>query len=460
MHAGMSWPRLEELGGIQWPCPSEDSLEPSFLHGRLWADDPAERGRPAPFSVVVTRPAGRIAQRRVPAPAHHRPTPRLVQHRRAVGRLPQPEPGRRDDRPLPRRRPRDRRRPTARSSGRVASRRRRGAGAHRRRPARRLVFMTFHFPDEVDVNQLTIDATDPQVGHRRVQGIGGAHREARGAMTTSTTSTMDLKTRGIAPSAPEREAIESVLGPPASDATHDRIGGGTAACSPAPAAAHAARRQRSGRLDQPGGDRPHRRASRRVAGGDLRRRHVLRPVLHDGATRAAGARLRRPGRAGPGASRRAACPTACTRRPVSGCATRRRRRWSPRPANPARRASLGDVSARQARASSRRVASPLRPIPQAGDPDLVLLARAGRIDPLDFDAWVADGGLARAAAGARDRPRRSDRTRRRRRPARTRRRRLPDRDGSGGRSGPRPPRRATSCATPTNPNPARSRTGR
>jgi hypothetical protein len=48
----MSWRRLEELGGIQWPCPSEDSLEPSYLHGRLWAADPAERGRLAPFSVV------------------------------------------------------------------------------------------------------------------------------------------------------------------------------------------------------------------------------------------------------------------------------------------------------------------------------------------------------------------------------------------------------------------------
>jgi len=27
-----------------------------------------------------------------------------------------------------------------------------------------LVFMTFHFPDEVDVNLLTIDATDPKAG--------------------------------------------------------------------------------------------------------------------------------------------------------------------------------------------------------------------------------------------------------------------------------------------------------
>ena len=38
------------------PAPHEDSLEPTWLHGRLWAEDPAERGMPAPFSVVVDDP--------------------------------------------------------------------------------------------------------------------------------------------------------------------------------------------------------------------------------------------------------------------------------------------------------------------------------------------------------------------------------------------------------------------
>ena len=50
MHAGMTYARLEELGGIQWPCYDEDIAEPTYLHGRLWADDPAGGGRPAPFS--------------------------------------------------------------------------------------------------------------------------------------------------------------------------------------------------------------------------------------------------------------------------------------------------------------------------------------------------------------------------------------------------------------------------
>jgi predicted molibdopterin-dependent oxidoreductase YjgC len=44
------------LGGIQWPCYTEDTLEPPYLHSRLWADDPAKRGRLAPFQVTPHRP--------------------------------------------------------------------------------------------------------------------------------------------------------------------------------------------------------------------------------------------------------------------------------------------------------------------------------------------------------------------------------------------------------------------
>ena len=48
--------RLEELGGIQWPCPDETHPGTQFLHARLWADDPAEQGPKAPFSVVIDDP--------------------------------------------------------------------------------------------------------------------------------------------------------------------------------------------------------------------------------------------------------------------------------------------------------------------------------------------------------------------------------------------------------------------
>jgi formate dehydrogenase alpha subunit len=54
--AGISYPRLEALGGIQWPCYTEDTLEPPYLHGRLWEDDPDKRGRLAPFQITPHRP--------------------------------------------------------------------------------------------------------------------------------------------------------------------------------------------------------------------------------------------------------------------------------------------------------------------------------------------------------------------------------------------------------------------
>ena len=160
----MSWARLEALGGIQWPCFSEDTLEPPFLHGRLWADDPAERGRPAPFSVVVDDPPVESLSESFPL--------RLTTGRRLDSYNTGVQSG-------------GYRSPTrlgetidvspedaeqlaiadgetvlagvpvrhAASAARVASGLRPG-----------LVFMTFHFPDEVDVNQLTIDATDPKAG--------------------------------------------------------------------------------------------------------------------------------------------------------------------------------------------------------------------------------------------------------------------------------------------------------
>lgn len=51
-HHGMSYDRLDTLGGIQWPCPAEDHPGTPLMHTRLWADDPDERGTPAPFTPV------------------------------------------------------------------------------------------------------------------------------------------------------------------------------------------------------------------------------------------------------------------------------------------------------------------------------------------------------------------------------------------------------------------------
>jgi formate dehydrogenase major subunit len=54
MHAGMSYPRLEGLKGIRWPCYDEQHPGEQFLHARLW-EKPA-RGRLAAFNVVVQEP--------------------------------------------------------------------------------------------------------------------------------------------------------------------------------------------------------------------------------------------------------------------------------------------------------------------------------------------------------------------------------------------------------------------
>jgi predicted molibdopterin-dependent oxidoreductase YjgC len=164
MHHGMSYARLEEHDGIQWPCPSHDRIEPSFLHGRLWAADPAERGRLAPFSVVIDDPPVDTLSDEFPL--------RLTTGRRLDSYNTGVQSGGFAS-PLRFGETIDVSPEDARALGivdgeivRVASRR----GAVEApvqidsslRPG--LVFMTFHFPEQVDVNILTIEANDPKSG--------------------------------------------------------------------------------------------------------------------------------------------------------------------------------------------------------------------------------------------------------------------------------------------------------
>lgn len=164
MHAGMSYERIEALGGIQWPCPHDDQLEPSYLHGRLWSNDPAERGRLAPFSPVVDDPPVEALSERFPL--------RLTTGRRLDSYNTGVQSGGYSN-PLRQGETVDVSPEDAARIGvtdlelvRVTSPRGSVVAPVRIDPMMRpgLVFMTFHFPGQVDTNVLTIDATDPKSG--------------------------------------------------------------------------------------------------------------------------------------------------------------------------------------------------------------------------------------------------------------------------------------------------------
>jgi predicted molibdopterin-dependent oxidoreductase YjgC len=179
---GMSYARLEALGGIQWPCPDESHPGTPFLHGRLWA---RPRGGPAaPFSVVhhegpVERPdadypfvltTGRrlesyntgVQSGRYRSPLHRGESLDLSPEDAARLGVAEGEPLRVTSR---------------RGSLVVPAHVDPGLCAG-------TVFMTLHFPDQVATNVLTIDVADPKSGTAefkacavRVEAAGPAHRE-------------------------------------------------------------------------------------------------------------------------------------------------------------------------------------------------------------------------------------------------------------------------------------------
>ncbi len=162
MHRGMRYDRLEALGGIQWPCPDEEDPGSQFLHARLWAD-PVE-GPLAPFSVVEAKPPFEALD--ADYPIRLTTGRRLESYNTGVqSNLYRSPLHRGESLDLS---PEDATRllVTDGEVVRVSSRRGSVEAPVRIDPSLRagLAFMTLHFPDEVDVNQLTIDATDPKSG--------------------------------------------------------------------------------------------------------------------------------------------------------------------------------------------------------------------------------------------------------------------------------------------------------
>jgi formate dehydrogenase major subunit len=165
MHAGMSYARLEELGGIQWPCPDETHPGTKFLHARLWAfDDSQEQGPKAPLSVVIDDPP--VDELSDEYPIRLTTGRRLDSYNTGVQTSGYTSPLRRGE--AIEISPEDAADLGVEEAECVVVTSRRGsveAPVHVTRALRPgLAFMTLHFPDQVETNVLTIEATDPKSG--------------------------------------------------------------------------------------------------------------------------------------------------------------------------------------------------------------------------------------------------------------------------------------------------------
>jgi formate dehydrogenase major subunit len=162
VHRGMTYARLEALGGIQWPCWDETHPGELFLHSRLW-EDPLP-GLRAPFVPVDhDPPVDRLTDE---FPIRLTTGRRLDSYNTGVQSGGFTSPLRRGESLDIS--PEDAERLGLADGERVRVTSRRGSVETPVRidPGLRpgLTFMTLHFQDDVATNILTIDATDPKSG--------------------------------------------------------------------------------------------------------------------------------------------------------------------------------------------------------------------------------------------------------------------------------------------------------
>ena len=162
VHAGMSYARLEAMGGLQWPCYDESHPGELFLHSRLWQKPRV--GPAAPFSAVEFAPP--VDQLDEQYPLRLTTGRRLDSYNTGVQTGGFTSPLRRSETlDLS---PEDGIRYAVAEGELVKVSSRRGSLLvvvrydSSLRPG--LAFMTMHFPDEVATNFLTIDAVDPKSG--------------------------------------------------------------------------------------------------------------------------------------------------------------------------------------------------------------------------------------------------------------------------------------------------------
>jgi formate dehydrogenase major subunit len=162
MHGGMSYKRLEELGGIQWPCYDESHPGEMFLHGRLWQTPVL--GPLAPFHAVEFEPP--VDRLDDEFPIRLTTGRRLDSYNTGVQTAGYQSPLRRNEAlDLS---PEDGARYRLNEGEKVLVSSRRGSvvAPVRFDPALRpgLAFLSVHFHEQVATNDLTIDAVDPKSG--------------------------------------------------------------------------------------------------------------------------------------------------------------------------------------------------------------------------------------------------------------------------------------------------------
>jgi formate dehydrogenase major subunit len=178
MHSGMSYDRLEKMGGIQWPCPDLEHPGTQFLHGDLW-EDPLPRS-PVPF--IPTDWAPPVDELTDEFPIRLTTGRSLDSYNtgvqsggygspiRAAGRI---EVSPEDGEAL-----------GVVEGDLVRVRSRRGTidvpvrFQMNLRPG--LAFMSIHTPDEADVNVLTVDAWDPKSGTAEFKATAVSIEPVRG----------------------------------------------------------------------------------------------------------------------------------------------------------------------------------------------------------------------------------------------------------------------------------------
>ena len=192
MHAGMSYARLEALGGIQWPCYHESHPGELFLHSRLWQEPLV--GPRAQFSAVEFEPP--VDALSEDFPLRLTTGRRLESFNTGVQTSRYASPLRAPEMLGLSREDAERYGLSDGERVRVSSRRGSAEAPVRLDDSLRpgLAFLSIHFPDQVAANLLTIDATDPKSGTAEFKAA---------AIRIDKLSRPDVGTSGVQPAQPD-----------------------------------------------------------------------------------------------------------------------------------------------------------------------------------------------------------------------------------------------------------------